>query len=125
LTVLQYGHGLFGNRNEVNAGYLAVSIRASSYSLSVVLHVLDGFEQDDRHTVDVLRADRRACTDAAAARRFPIKQDEAFAHGYVLAAVDWIGLSAFDEPEIIAMLATDITNFRMVRACPCGSSASV
>lgn len=40
------------------------------------------------------------------------------AHGYVLAATDWIGLSEYDEPTVIAMMAglegSGFTDFRIV-----------
>jgi hypothetical protein len=35
-------------------------------------------------------------------------------HGYVLAAVDWIGLATLDAVAIAAMMSTDFTEFRMV-----------
>jgi len=60
---LQYGHGLFGDKNEVQSSYLG--------------------EQADRH-------------------------------GYVLAASDWIGLSEVDSPVVVAMMATDLTDFGIV-----------
>jgi hypothetical protein len=41
-------------------------------------------------------------------------QDEANLHGYVLAATDWWGLCEDDEPAVVVMMATNISNFRIV-----------
>ena len=40
--------------------------------------------------------------------------DQADAAGWVLAATDWIGLSEYDEPTVIVMLASNFTEFRIV-----------
>ena len=61
--VVQYGHGLFGDKSEVQTSYLA--------------------EDADRY-------------------------------GYILVASDWIGLAAYDEPFVAAMMAQDLSNFAMV-----------
>jgi len=62
-SILQYGHGLFGDRSEVTGGYL---------------------------------------------------QQQAFDHGYVLIASDWIGLSELDAPVVAVMIGSDFTNFGIV-----------
>lgn len=41
-------------------------------------------------------------------------QTQANEFGYVLFAVDWMGMSQWDEPGIIVMLATDMSNFAMI-----------
>ncbi|MEL6349525.1 MAG: hypothetical protein AAFV53_40860 [Myxococcota bacterium] len=63
LPVMQYGHGLLGNQNEVNAGHL-----------------------------------------------------EALAHtyGYILFAMDWTGMKAYDIFAIVNMIAEDIDEFAMI-----------
>lgn len=40
--------------------------------------------------------------------------DEAHAQRYVLAATDWIGLSAYDEPSVAMVMATDLSAFAVV-----------
>lgn len=40
--------------------------------------------------------------------------DEAGRNGWVLAATDWIGLSEYDEPTVVVMLASSFTDFRIV-----------